>query len=351
MMRGIGLHLVLLAIAASGAILVWTRDDRAIASVGDVVVWTLENRDVSRIVLEKKGEKLVLEARRDAHGRYFFGTAEGVLSRPPEGTADESDEPGERGPNEPAPTSPAGSAAQPTTVTFVSVTPAEKVLETMAPLKAQRALGTIADDRAAECGREAPEGSLVIVTGAIERRLDLGSAAPGGASRYVRDAASRRVFAVKSEVLEALASGASALGEQELHGFKDADVRGVRILTTRKREHPLRAAAQADLGRPGSSRDRGRDRGQLALPLRQNSPDGVVRDAPRGPRTRRPPRVPGERDRGDVRGARQGPRRPEDGVLRPNRANPPLGEDVPGPRRADRGRPRRRRAVSPRTRR
>ncbi len=236
MMRGIGLHLVLLAIAASGAILVWTRDDRAIASVGDVVVWTLENRDVSRIVLEKKGEKLVLEARRDAHGRYFFGTAEGVLSRPPEGTADESDEPGERGPNEPAPTSPAGSAAQPTTVTFVSVTPAEKVLETMAPLKAQRALGTIADDRAAEFGLEAPEGSLVIVTGAIERRLDLGSAAPGGASRYVRDAASRRVFAVKSEVLEALASGASALGEQELHGFKDADVRGVRILTTRKRE-------------------------------------------------------------------------------------------------------------------
>ncbi len=199
----LGVHITLLAVAASSAILVWTREKSPAVSMGDVTVWNVRAADVVRVSFEGKGKKLTLEARKDPLGRFFVGTAETT------GTPEGGDGP-----------------AQTKSTTFVSVGPATKLVDALAPLKAVREIGKIAEDRAVEFGLKEPEGSLVLVIGGSERKLELGAAAPGGGSRYVRD----------------LEAGEGPLGERELHAFKDPDIRSVRIVApTGKIREVLRA--------------------------------------------------------------------------------------------------------------
>lgn len=216
----LGIHVLLLAVAATGAILVWTKDKRPTVGVGDVTVWNLRASEVERVVFEVKGKKLLLEAQTDALGRFYLCTADSAAS--------------------------GGAHAEPPqakTVTFVSVSPAEKLVEFLAPLKALREIGKISDDRAAEFGLKEPEGTLAIVVGSSqqsrgERKLELGTTVPGGGSRYVRDLASGSVYALKVDVVRELEGGESSLGEHELHAFKEPDIRSVRLVANggKKRE-------------------------------------------------------------------------------------------------------------------
>jgi hypothetical protein len=211
----LGVHIVLLAVAASAAILVWTRDRNPAVSMGDITVWNVRAADVERVAFEGKGKKLTLDARKDSLGRFFVGTAETTAA--PDGL---------------------DSPAQTKNATFVSVGPATQVVESLAPLKAVRDIGKIGDDRSVEFGLKEPEGSLVVVIGGTERKLELGSPTPGGGSRYVRDATSHAVYALKTDVVRDLEAGESALGERELHAFKDPDIRSARLIAAngKKRE-------------------------------------------------------------------------------------------------------------------
>ena len=86
--REIGVHLGLLAIAASLAGALWTRDKEPKALVSaDVPVWSGRADDVERIGYDTKTRKVRLEAKRDGAGRYFVGTIE-KESPLPAGAAD-----------------------------------------------------------------------------------------------------------------------------------------------------------------------------------------------------------------------------------------------------------------------
>ena len=216
--RGIGVHFALLGAAVAASVFVWTRDKTPAVNAGDVTIWSARAADVERVSYEAKGRKISLEARKDAQGRWYFGSAESAA--------------------------PAG-GAPPTKTSFVSVAQGEKLAEALAPLKGLREIGRVDDGRTTEFGLRQPEGSLVVLLAGKERRLDLGGQAPGGGSRYVRDTGSGTVYAVKGDVLHDLEAGEFSLYEHELHGWKDADLKSVRVTAQGKTKDVLRSGPDA----------------------------------------------------------------------------------------------------------
>jgi hypothetical protein len=225
--RGFFVHLGLLALAAVFAILVWTRDKKATAlSQAEVTVWSGRADDVQRIAYEGKKKKVMLEAKQDKAGRYFVGTAE----REP-----------------PAPHGDAGPPpeAEPKTSTLLSVGGATKLAEGLAPLKALRAIGRIGDDRVAEFGLDAPEGTLAVTIRGAERQLIFGAATPGGGDRYAREPASGEVYAIKGDIFRDVDQAESRLLERDLHEWKDTEVRGARVVAGDKTRALVRGGADA----------------------------------------------------------------------------------------------------------
>ncbi len=228
-LRGALFHLGLLGVAAVTAVGVWTRDKqpKSIAA-GDVTVWSGRQADVERVGYESKTKTVALSAKKDAVGRYFVGSIEKSAPPPP----------------------PAGDAGAPpppaarTTTTFVSVAAADKLADALAPFKALRALGKIGDDRAAEFGLAEPEATVTVKVAGTERKLLLGGPTPGSGDRYVKDAASGEVYAVKGEPFRTLESADTSMIERDLHEWKDVDVQSATLSAGSKSRQIVRGGVE-----------------------------------------------------------------------------------------------------------
>ncbi|WP_437963226.1 DUF4340 domain-containing protein [Sorangium sp. So ce260] len=251
--RSFFVHLGLLVVATLFAVVVWTRDKTASAlAVADVTVWAGRAEDVERITFESKSKTVVLEAKADKGGRYFVGTTERRTTPPAEKPkddvhADHGDEPHDDPPAEPEP------AVK--TTTFVSVSGGNKLAEAIAPLKALRSIGRVADDRASEFGLAEPEGTITVKLRGGERKLVVGGATPGGADRYARDEATGEVYAIKGDVYRDLETAESRLMERDLHEWKDVDLTKARVIAGDKRRELVRSGDEgkkfwADPGSP-----------------------------------------------------------------------------------------------------
>jgi hypothetical protein len=211
--RSIFVHAGLLVTAAVIAAGVWTRDKQPRALVqSDVTIWQGKPKDVEGIVYEGKKKRVELSSKKDALGRYFVGTIEKEKMAP-----------------KPAPDAP-DPAAEKTVTGLVSITPAEKLVDILAPLKAIRAVGQVPADREPEFGLNEPEGTLIVKLGTAERKLVIGGATPGGSDRYVRDPASGEVYVVKGQVFRDVDTADSALMERDLHEWKDVEIAGAKII-------------------------------------------------------------------------------------------------------------------------
>ncbi|MGK3993238.1 DUF4340 domain-containing protein [Sorangium sp. So ce1024] len=235
--RSFFVHLGLLGIAAVFAVLVWTRDKTAAAlSTMDVTVWAGRAEDVERIAFEGKSKKVVLEAQKDKEGRYFVGTTERTTPPPEKKENPHDPHGGDAHGDEPADTEP-----KVKTTTFVSVGAGNKLAGALAPLKALRAVGRIADDRASEFGLAEPEGTLTVTLRGAEKKLVIGGMTPGGADRYARDEATGEVYAIKGDVYRDLDTAESRLMERELHEWKDVDLARARVIAGDKRREVVRS--------------------------------------------------------------------------------------------------------------
>ena len=271
--RGPLVHLGVLAVAAIAAIGVWTRDKepKAVAQ-GDVTVWSGRASDVERVAYEAKTRKVTLEAKKDKVGRYFVGTVEKESTPPPHAAGDA----GADATPPPAPTR--------TTTALVSVSAGDKFAEAVAPFKALRALGKIGDDRAAEFGLDKADASVTIKVGGAERKLLLGGATPGGGDRYIKDAASGEVYAVKGEPFRNLESAESLLMERDLHEWKDIDATEAKIIAGGKTRAIVRGGAEgkkfwADPARPNENDE---TLGNWTSKLDRLRPTEFVLEAPKG---------------------------------------------------------------------
>jgi hypothetical protein len=233
--KGPLVHLGILVVAAIGALSLWTRDkDPRALLTGDVTVWPGRSGDVERIVFEGKGKKVEVEAKKDDKGRYFVGTMTTEVA--PKASPD-----ADAGADAAAPTS--GGMPVITTLSFVSVSAAERIADTVAPFKALRALGKLGDDRAAEFGFDGAEITVTIKIGGGERKLRLGGPTPGAGDRYVKDLASGEVYAVKGETFRNLESPDTLMMERELHEWKDTELTSAKIIAGGKTRAIARGGA------------------------------------------------------------------------------------------------------------
>lgn len=240
--RGFFVHVALLGLAILAAMLVWTRDKQPKTLVqGDVTVWTGRAADIDRVSFEGKSKKVSLEAKKDGAGTYFIGTAEKEVTPPPKKDP-HGHEPdaGDAGAGDAEPPA----SKERTTVSFVSVSAAQKLVDQLAPLKALRGIGKIGDDRTAEFGLAEPDGTLTVKMGQAERKLIFGGQTPGGGDRYARDPASGEVYAIKGDIFRNLDGAESSLMERSLHEWPESDVQAATITAQGKTRNLVRGGEE-----------------------------------------------------------------------------------------------------------
>ncbi len=214
--RSVLVHVALLLVGALAAFLVWTRKEpTATGAVQKVQVWPGTSDQVEKISWEGK-TKVNLEARRDKTGRYFVGSTDKdvqVLKPSPE-----------HGPGADEPSKPKHES-----IRFVAVESAKKLTESLAPLKALRALGKLEDSRAAEFGLKEPEGTLKVTIAGKLHTLVVGGSTPGGADRYAREGETGLGFAIPGDLVRSLEFADSRLSEKALHHFEEKEITRVRV--------------------------------------------------------------------------------------------------------------------------
>ncbi len=221
--RSIFIHAGLAVTAAAIALGVWTRDKQPKAlAKGDVTVWQGRPADVEKLVYEgKKGKRLELSAKKDDLGRYFVGAVEKDKTAPKPAADPDAGTP------EPA-------AAEKTVTGLVSIGPAEKLFDLLAPLRAIRSVGQVAADREGEFGLAEPEGTLVLTLKGAEKKLVFGGPTPGGGDRYARDPQNGEVYVVKSDIFRNVDTPETSLQERDLHEWKDTEIVSAKLTAAGK---------------------------------------------------------------------------------------------------------------------
>jgi hypothetical protein len=216
-LKGSWVHLGLFAASAALAAHVWLKGATPAQASGPearVEVWSGRADAVEKIEWDGK-QKVVLEAQKDALGRFFVGTLEKTVQvLQPSAKPDEP-------PQKP----------KHTRTRFVSVKGAQELAASLAPLRAFRSLGRYDAARAEEFGFKEPEGTLRVTLGGTTHSLIVGGATPGGADRYARLEDGSAVFAVPGDLVRNLSHADSRLPERELQPFEMKEVDRVRITT------------------------------------------------------------------------------------------------------------------------
>jgi Domain of unknown function (DUF4340) len=223
-LRSTAVHASLLVVGAVAAAFAFTKEPTPqSAQETNVVIWNGRSSDIQRIVYEAKDKRIELESRDDKKGgRWFLGKADYTVTPP--GLPD-------------------GGIAPPIkkTSAFSSVTLANKIADGLVPLKAVRALGKIPDSRLPEFGLEKRETSLTVIFGGKERKILVGSVAPGGTDYYVVDPTNSEAFVIKADQLRDLEGGDGRLLERDTHAFKEIDIRSAKVIANGKTRELVRA--------------------------------------------------------------------------------------------------------------
>jgi hypothetical protein len=145
----------------------------------------------------------------------------------------------------PAPgTPPAGAAPPPspheiketTTVkSFRGSEQADKLLESFAPLMAERSLGKVDDAKAKELGLTESKKSLTVTAKGLTAPFTIGTTSYGAGDVYVRDDKGQ-VFLLSSRFASDFEYAESRLMERRLHRFERPDITGVEIQVGQKKK-------------------------------------------------------------------------------------------------------------------
>lgn len=217
-MKPLFFHAVILLASAGWAYAVWSEEEPSVVREQALVdVWGGSQASFGKLAFDGKTRKVRLQSFKDGAGYYYVGSID----------KEEAPEPHAGVPGHPE--SGAAKETKKETVRFVSVKAGETLVESLAPLKALRAVGKVEPARNDEFGLDKPEGTLNVTIDGKEHVLVIGAATPGGGERYAKYQKNGEVFAIASDIAQSLLLGDSRLPERELHGFKNDEVVKVRI--------------------------------------------------------------------------------------------------------------------------
>jgi len=244
-LRRLWLHVLLLVVAAAFAYVKSRPDDGTSAppKPGEVDLWRGKPDDVSKVVFEDDRKVVTIERQKDGAGTWYRGS---VAPKEVKEEPDPPDAGKKKKKRKPKPVQAA---------TFVSVKTARTMVEKLAPLRAKRAIGQIADDRAKEFGFDKPHGTLRVSIGGKEHSLLIGGSTPGSGNRYARDEQSKIVYVIDGTAAREMKSGAGRLSERSQHEWKNNEVDSATVAAggssrTVQRSGPKGRRFWADPGAP-----------------------------------------------------------------------------------------------------
>lgn len=198
---------VLLAVALAGAYLSWQSERHGTGESPDgagapanVVVADIEREAIRRVEWVDGSTTLVLRPRSDEIGDY-------VRVKQIKDTDD-----GRR------------------TTNYKGSEAAERVLERLAPLRAQRRLPAEAADAPADYGLDEPRARLTVSTEDDQHRFEIGDYSFGRHHLYLRRADTRPIYVVRTDTLGPLEGESLQLRDSRLTEMRQRDVRRVRIV-------------------------------------------------------------------------------------------------------------------------
>jgi hypothetical protein len=201
-------HGLALVVASGLAWATWTKEETPVSLTRDrVQVWSGKVDQLESMRFESEKRTVEVSARSDAAGRWYEVRVDREVAAP---------NPHALGAGGAAPAAPAPSRQK---STFVAVTEADKLAESLAPLMALRAIGRLEGEREKEFGFDAPVGTLRVRLAGKEHALLLGGMTPGGADRYARVLESGEVFAVPGDLVRRFEQAENRLLERELNAF------------------------------------------------------------------------------------------------------------------------------------
>lgn len=231
-MKGLFLHLGLLALAAVLAIAIWTREEpKASDEKATIQIWGGTADAIESVRLEGEKTKVELTTKKDALGRYYVGKVkkeQPAPAHPPMGSA---------APPPPAP---------PRESRFVGVKAAGELVDRLAPLMAVRSLGRVDPKREGEFGLDHPDATIKVKVGGVEQVLKLGDRTPGGGERYAKYLRSGEIFAIPSDLGQSLEFADSRLMERSLHGFEASEITKATLTRRGKSRTVVKVADKQD---------------------------------------------------------------------------------------------------------
>ena len=260
--RSTWLHLGLLALALAGAWLSYSRpfdDEGASATRGAVVVQAAEG-DVERIVHERPGRTIEIEAREDDLGRWFAGRETAVVEDVAGGAESADDNAAEDAEDADADTASverAEPAERSEAVVFAGGSQVAAVWKALEPLRAVRVLEGVGAAKLEElelAGESATAEFLALTVRGREIRYRLGGRPFGGADRYALrepgrdgDAGPRdRVLVLPSELVAGLTGGAGLMMERRLLAASRPEVESMTLVRSGSpADEPLRIVQRA----------------------------------------------------------------------------------------------------------
>jgi len=237
--RSIGLHVFLFVGASVLGLRAWTSEGETTKKAVAAELWPGRLADLQRIEFRTDKKVLTLEPKEDEGGRYYVGLMETVTTaEKPKSTGADAGAPvghgqdphgqDPHGHGEPAPPTAEDSAPK----RFISLTKGKELAESLANLKASRALGKIPPERLEEFGFDkADHGTLKVVVLGKEHTLALGEKTPGGSDRYVRNPETGEGYVIAGSIANDLTSADNRLVEREFHDFGEEKVAKVVLKT------------------------------------------------------------------------------------------------------------------------
>lgn len=231
-------HLILLLAAAAFAFAMSRPEDEKSRPMepGEVELWGGNVDDITRITYQGKRKLVSLEARKDDHGRWYYGQVDPAPEQEEEPELDAGADAGRR--PRPRPVTPIESA------TFAAVELADKLAEKLAPARAKRTIGEVTPDRLEVFGLDDPEGTLRVEFGDKVRVLVIGGRTPGGSDRYARVQQTGLVYVIDNAIVRDISGGDVRLSERKLHAWKDSDVAQAVIMAGDKERRVVRAGTE-----------------------------------------------------------------------------------------------------------
>jgi hypothetical protein len=240
-LRSIGLHLALFSGALVLALRAWTAEGEPTKKQVEAELWGGPVQSVERVEFDSGKQRVLVEPKSDAAGRYYIGTVEDIVQ--PKEPAKESTPAADAGaeakpadPHDPhgghghePPSKPEDSTPKPPR-RFISLEKGEDLVKSVSTMKASRVIGKLPEDRLAQFGLDKDDkGSLKVVMGGKEHRLVLGDKTPGGNDRYVKSPDSGEAYVIPGSIVDDLTSAESRLLQREFHNWEDSDITKVVI--------------------------------------------------------------------------------------------------------------------------